>query len=132
MATLTLGNDNLLRNALRGNSLFSAVSGLILVIDAGLLADFMGIETTLPFIIIGIGLLLHAANLFLNSRNRPVSKALGWFAVIGDVLWVVATAIILMTDAFALTGSGKWLLLIIADVVLIFAIAQYLGIRRMR
>ncbi|MDQ7024979.1 MAG: hypothetical protein Q9P44_05410 [Anaerolineae bacterium] len=58
MATLTLNNDNLLRNALRGNSLFSALSGSILVIDARLLADYMGIEATLPLIVIGIGLLL--------------------------------------------------------------------------
>jgi hypothetical protein len=132
MATLTINNDNLLRNALRGNSIFSALTGLILVVDAQPLANFMGIEATLPFIVIGIGLLLHAANIFLNTRNRPVSKSFGWFAVIGDVVWVVATAVILITDAFALTGNGKWLLLIIADIVLVFAIAQYLGIRRMR
>lgn len=124
-------NDGLLRNTLRGNSVFSVVSGIILIVDAGMLADFMGISSPLPFIVIGIGLLLHAANLFLNTRTRPVKKGLGWFAIIGDLAWVAATAVILLTDAFSITGGGKWLLLIIGDVVLLFAIAQYIGIRRM-
>jgi hypothetical protein len=37
-----------------------------------------------------------------------------------------------MTDAFALTSGGKWLVLILADMVLLFAIVQYVGIRRMK
>jgi hypothetical protein len=132
MATLITSNDNLLRNALRGNSIFSAVSGILLLVDARLLADFMGIESTIPFIVIGVGLLLYAANIFLNTRSRPVKKAFGWFAVIADIAWVVISAIVLLTDAFDLTSGGKWLVLIIADMVLVFAIVQYIGIRRMK
>jgi len=130
MTTLT-NNDNLLRNALRGNGVFSGISGLILIGDAGPIAAFMGIGYTLPFIVVGVGLLLHAANLLINTAQRPVSKALGWFAIVGDAVWVVASIIILMTDAFALTSGGKWTLMIVADIVLIFAIVQYVGLRRM-
>ena len=133
MTTLTTTtNDNLLRHALRGNSIFSAVSGALLLVDAKLLADFMGIATSIPFIILGVGLLMYATYLFINTRSRPVKKAFGWFAVIADVAWVVISAIVLLTDAFALTSGGKWLVLIIADMVLVFAVVQYLGIRRMK
>ena len=132
MATLTTSNDNLLRNTLRGNSLFSAVSGLLALIDARLLANFMGIESTIPFVVLGVGLLLYAAYLFINTRTRPLNKFFGWFAIIADATWVIATVGILLTDAFALTNGGKWLLLIIGDMVLVFAIVQYIGLRRMK
>src|SRR5829696_1121111 len=133
MATLTTSNnDNLLRNTLRGNSIFSAVSGVLALIDARLLANFMGIETTIPFVVLGVGLLLYAAYLFINTCTRPLNKFFGWFAIIADAVWVIATAVILLTDAFALTNVGKWLLLIIGDMVLVFAIVQYIGLRRMK
>jgi hypothetical protein len=132
MTTLTQTNDNLLRNALRGNSVFSVVRGLIMIFDAGLFANFMGIESTIPFIVIGIGLLLYAAMLYINTTQRPINKTFGWYAVIADGVWVLASAIVLLTDAFTLTSEGKWLVLIIADMVLLFAIVQYIGIRRMK
>ena len=54
-----------------------------------------------------------------------------WYAIIGDVVWVIGTAAILLTDAFSLTSEGKWLLFIIGDIVLTFAVVQYIGLRRM-
>ena len=133
MATLTTtNNDNLLRNTLRGNSIFSAVSGVLALIDARLLANFMGIETTIPFVVLGVGLLLYAVYLFISTRTRPMNKFFGWFAIIADAVWVIATVVILLTDAFALTNGGKWLLLIIGDMVLVFAIVQYIGLRRIK
>lgn len=131
MATIAQRQSTLLRNALRGNSIFSAVSGLITAVGAGVLVQYIGAGNTIFYLVIGIGLLFHAATLFFNTRTNNVNPAFAWYAIIGDVVWVIATAVILLTDAFSLSAEGKWLLLIIGDIVLIFAIAQYIGLRRM-
>lgn len=131
MTTLTTTNDSLLYNALRADSLFSGLSGIVITFGAGAVADFMGAGNPVSFIVIGIALVLYAAFLLLNSANRPVSKNFGWLIVAGNVVWVIGSAIILLTDVFALSAGGRWAVLIVADFVLLFAIAQYLGIRRM-
>ncbi len=131
MASITQTQSSFLRNALRGNGLFSAVSGLITALAAGALVQFIGAGNNIFYIVIGIGLLFHAANLFFNTRSERINPMFAWYAIIGDVVWVIGTAAILLTDAFSLTSEGKWLLFIIGDIVLTFAVVQYIGLRRM-
>jgi len=131
MATLTQNHSSLLRNALRGNGIFSILSGIITAIGAGWLVNYLGAGTTLFFAVIGVGLIFHALTLLYNTRGEEVNRMFAWYAIIGDALWVIGTAVILLTDAFNLTVGGKWLLLIIGDIVLIFGIVQYIGLRRM-
>jgi len=123
--------DKLLRNALRGNGIFSLLSGAIMVVGAGALANIMGVPSAVAFIVIGVGLLLHAVNLFYNAGKNTIKMNFGWFAIIADVAWVLGSAVILLTDAFSLSTTGKWIVLMVADVVLLFAIVQYLGLRKM-
>ena len=131
MATATQSQSNLLRNALRGNSIFSAMSGLITAIGAGVLVQFMDVGSVALYLVVGIALIIHAVMLYLNTRTDRINVGFAWYAIIGDVLWVLATAFILLTDSFNLSSEGKWLLLFIGDIVLLFAIAQFLGLRRM-
>ena len=131
MATATQPQSNLLRNALRGNSIFSAMSGLITAIGAGVLVQFMDVGSVALYLVVGIALIIHAVMLYLNTRTDRINVGFAWYAIIGDVLWVLATAFILLTDSFNLSSEGKWLLLFIGDIVLLFAIAQFWGLRRM-
>ena len=48
-----------------------------------------------------------------------------------DVVWVVGSAVLLVTKALPFTPVGVWAVAIVADIVAIFAIVQYLGLRRM-
>lgn len=130
MVTIAKSQSNLLRQSLRGNSIFSAISGLIITFGAGFLVQFMAAGNTIFYLVLGIVLLFHAATLFQNSRTNQINPAFAWYAIVGDVVWVLASAYILLTDSFGLSTEGKWAVLIIADIVLIFAIAQYIGLRR--
>lgn len=132
MTTMTRTNDSLLRNALRGNAAFSGISGIIAIIDAGMIADFMGTGTALIYMILGLNLVVYAGILLYYAGQQEIDKRFAWFAVIADAIWVIGSALILLTNAFDLTIGGKWLVLILADVVLIFAIVQYIGLRRTR
>ena len=105
-----------LRLSLRANAIFSAVSGSGMLFAASAIAGLLGIEQTLLVRITGANLLGFA------------SLAM---AVVGaDLLWVAGSAVLLPAGVFSPTGN--WLVAGVADVVLLFAILQYVGIRRMR
>lgn len=132
MTTITQPNDKLLRNAFRANALFSGIGGALAILDANLLVAFMGTGTTFIYIALGADLLLYALLLIYFSSQATINKRFAWFAVVADSLWVVGSAIILLTNMFDISVNGKWLVLILADIVLVSAIAQYVGIRRIR
>jgi len=132
MTSITQSKDQLIRNALRANSLFSGISGVIILFDSGFLVDFMGAGTSLFYLALGVDLLIYAAVLFYFSGQASMDKRVAWFAIDADVLWVLGSAVILLGNMFDISIAGKWLILIIADIVLVFAIVQYLGIRRLR
>ena len=136
----TTGKDQLLRNALRGNGMFSTVSGIAFIVGSSQIADFLGIadadilglmKGSTFLLITGVSLLLFAGGLFFNSSRSTIIKGLAWEAVALDVIWVLGSAIVLLTDALPFTTAGSWAVLIVADIVATFALFQYLGIRRM-
>lgn len=131
MATLSQTN-HLLKNMLRGNATFSEVSGLIGLLAAGPIAAFMGLPAGGRIVLMVVGALLigHGLILWFGSGQSPISPLLAWYAIIGDIGWIVGTVVILLLDPWSLTTGGWWLLAILADIVAIFAIGQYIGLRR--
>ena len=135
MATTTIqSNDRLLRNALRGNSLFSTLSGVSFVLAAGQIAEFLGVSPDAAVLIalIGVGLLGFATILFWNAARQTMDLTLAIAAIAGDVLWVLGSFVLLLVDPFGFTTAGHWAILIIADAVAVFAILQFVGLRRVR
>jgi hypothetical protein len=133
MAAQTVVPSNsatLLRTALRGNTLFSLVSGASFVIGAGVLSRFTGIEPAISFTIVGIGLILYAVFLWYVVAPQISDRRLVWLVIAADTLWVVGSIILLLADPLALTLAGKWAVGIVADLVATFAVLQYVGLRR--
>lgn len=124
-------STSLLRRALQGNGLFSVLSGLVLLLGAGPLSTFLGITPALALSISGVILLLYGADLLYVARRDPPRRALAWAAVVLDVLWVVGSALVLWQGWLPLTTAGRWAVILVAEVVGLFAIAQFVGIRRM-
>jgi hypothetical protein len=134
MATQTLpatDRSALLRRTLQANSAFSLLSGLLLTFDAEPIAALIGLPV--PWILIAIGVIClgYAALLFLAARRAPIDRnhALGF--VIADAAWVLASAVILLDGLAPFTTTGVWAVLIVADIVGIFAALQYIGWRRL-
>lgn len=130
MATLTQKRSNLLRTALRANGIFSALSGILLALGASQFPSLMGVGTSLFYSVLGIILLFHAGMLFFFTRTETIRPAFAWYAILGDVAWVLATVVILLSNNIGLSSTGNWILLIIGDIVLVFAIVQIIGVRR--
>lgn len=122
--------SNLLRNALRGNALFSGLSGLVSLFGAQSLAQITGINESLVFTILGIVLILFAVDLVWIASKESIDRRFAWAVIILDVVWVAGSAIILLTDLIPLTVTGRWAIALVAEAVAVFAILQYVGLRR--
>jgi hypothetical protein len=122
--------QQLLRRALLANSLFSTISGLVLVIAQRWVVRLLGLPETINLITLGISLLLFAAILVVFARKKPIKLLDAWIAVILDAVWVLGSYPLLFVVPFS--TSGKWVVGIVAEVVMVFALVQWLGIRRIR
>ena len=122
--------QRLLRGSLAGNAAFSVVSGLTFALGSGAVAEAIGLAPAWILVAVGVGLLGFAANVgWLASRDEiPLAGAMT--IVWGDLAWVVGTVPVVMSGV--LNGTGNVAAIVIADVVLAFAVLQYLGIRRAR
>ena len=94
--------QQLLRIALMGNALFSTISGLILVLAGQWLVRLLGLPQAVNLITMGTSLLVFAVTVLVFARKKPIK----------------------LLDA--------WIVGIVAEVVLLFALMQWLGIRRIR
>jgi hypothetical protein len=122
--------QQLLRRALLANASFSTISGLVLVFAQRWVVRLLGLPETINLITLGISLLVFAAILVLFARKNPIKLLDAWIAVILDAAWVIGSYPLLFVVPFS--TSGKWVVGIVAEVIMVFALMQWLGIRRIR
>ena len=122
----------LLRGALLGNAVFSSLSGLTMLLGSEALFHSLGLHDR-GFLLSTGAMLLGFAGLliWLATRDRP-SIPLIWFVIVSDWLWVAGSAAMVAMHWTALPAAGLWTIGIVADVVMVFAILQMWGLRRMQ
>ena len=120
----------LLRKALIANALFSSVSGLAILFAQGSVSRILGISKNIGFAILGLGLLVFAGTLVINARRQQVKTSDAWIAVVLDLAWVLGSYVLIFVAPF--TTEGKWVVGVVAELVLLFAILQFVGIRRIQ
>ena len=117
-------NDSYLFNAIRGNAIFSLISGASFLLFSNWLATLHGVSLAWPFALLGAVVIGHGLILWFGSNRRPVANLLAQYAIIGDIGWVIGTIVLLLIDPWNFTGQGKIFLAIIADIVALFGILQ--------
>ncbi len=117
-----------LRLSMRGNTAFSTLSGLVFIAVPGRLAEFLGGFP--PSLVWGVGiqLLVFAVALVWLASRPEVSVPLSMAVIVADLLWVVATVVVVQADV--LTREGAILAIFLAGIVLLMAILQLIGVRR--
>ena len=129
-------NDSLLRNALTANSLFSAVTGAACILAPHAIAEFifvrqfewLGVVSQDVIMALGFGLLLFAAFVFRTARQRLLRVGHAKTITTMDLGWVLGTGVLLLVASELFSGPGLVTLLVIAAVVLLFAIEQFIGV----
>lgn len=119
-----------LRKALMGNALFSTLSGLTILLAQGWVLRILGLASNVNLLILGVGLILFAITLVVNARKQQVKKSDAWIAVLMDVAWVLGSYLLIFIVPFS--TEGKWVVGVVAELVLAFAVLQFVGIRRIQ
>lgn len=128
MATSTTIAPGWVRRVLRGNALFCAACGVDALIGGQWLATWMGIPAIL-MAVLGVGLVAYG--LVLWRVVETPTRAIVQFVTGLDVAWIVGSMVLLLTPILPLTDMGKIVIDVIAFITAGFAIAQYMGLRRM-
>lgn len=127
---MSTSHSSLLRYTLFGNSLFSFVSGVVFMLFSRAIAGFLGIGASWIILVLGLGLIVYGIEIFLAARSNPLNRGFAKFAVYADLAWVLASAVLIFANLAPITTAGRWAIAIVADIVLVFAILQYVGLRR--
>ena len=132
MTAHTENKDKLLRLALTENFLFSAASGIALLVAPGVISRFLG--AAVPhwlMLALGAGLLVFAAGLLRQILRRPLKRGEALLTIVMDDGWVVASIALLVLAPHWFSAGGQWLIAGVALVVAGLAVAQWLGLRRL-
>jgi len=122
--------QGLLKKALTGNAVFSIVSGVAILFANRWLVKFLGLPEKVSLATLGISLIVFAGLLWVNARRSRIKISDAWVAVIMDSAWVVGSYTLIFVVPFS--AGGKWIVALVAELVLAFAIVQWMGIRKIR
>jgi hypothetical protein len=123
-------HQDLLKKALTGNAIFSVLSGLVILFANRWLVKFLGLPENASLAILGVSLIVYSVLLWMSAHRPKIRTTDAWVAVIMDAVWVVGSYVLIFVVPFS--AGGKWVVGLVAELVLIFAIAQWLGIRKIR
>ena len=104
------------------NALFSGLSGILLIVLHKPVAHMFGVNSSSPFWIVGIVLLLFSFSIVYEIK-RQNSLAILWI-ITQDLLWVIASVYLLIFNPFDISLLGNYTIAVVAIIVLIMAINQ--------
>jgi hypothetical protein len=127
---MELQNATFLRQSLRLDGVASGATGLLLLAAAGPFAELAGLPGPGLARAVGGGLVIYAAALFWNAGRATVSRGQALAAVVLNLLWVLGSAALIVDGP--LTPLGNLAVAAVAGAVLLFAVLQTVGLRRLR
>lgn len=128
-------HPTLLRWTLMANALTSGLSAALMIFASNAVSNLIGL-TPAQIMSLGIELAVFVALIAVVLRRSDLGG--GWVrpAILGiialDLLWVVGSAVALLSPAAPFTPAGRWIVLGVAFVVADFAALQLYGWLGMR
>ena len=125
-----MASTTFLRRVLALDSASCALLGLLLAFDSAALAPLFGLGERLLF---GAGLLLLPLAAFIGwlaSRAAP-PRLLVWLVIAGNVAWTAESLLLIAMESGRITPLGTAFVAGQAAAVLVVALLEYAGLRRM-
>jgi len=125
----TFAPTSLVRRALLADAVVSGITGALLAFTASIASPLFG----LPAILLqsaGLFCVVYGAALLWLSRTPALSPAVVRVVIAGNVLWVVASAGLMLLGSSSITAAGLGFVGFQAAVVAVLAEAQWLGLLR--
>jgi hypothetical protein len=110
------------------DAIFCAISGSALALFNGALSDATGIPA-LALLVIGLATVASSAFMAFMLRLPEMLGLLLRMALAVNVVWVIASVVILLSGVWTLTGTGVALIIGIALVVEAISIGQWRALK---
>lgn len=131
-------SDRLLRRTLKGNAVFSVLSGAALVAFAGPFAALAthqpvavaGLDLAIVFELLGAGVVLFGLLCGFIATRQTLPAGLARIVFAADLAWVLGSAVALALPA-SWTTLGIAGIVGVALIVADLALLEYLGLRRL-
>lgn len=120
-----------LQNVLYANVTFSTACAVAVLAATDLFVSHVLSVPPLVFQVLGVGLIAFALFVFMVARATPLSRKLVMSIFIADVLWVLATPVLLVVMAERIPSTGYVFIVEIAVVVAILALLEWKGLQRL-
>ncbi len=111
------------------NAVTSAATALGLIAFPGLVADLFQAGSAQPFVEVGIFLLVFSAKVLYEALKNPIRRGHVQFIITLDVLWVVASIVLIEFQFFNLSLIGYVLTGAVAMWVGAMAVLQWRGLK---
>ena len=119
-----------LRRALMVDGVVSGLSGLALLAVPGPIAAFIGLGSSAVVAVVGAGLVVYGAALVRSARRETLRPGETVTTIVLNAAWIVGSVAVIA--AGWLNTQGNWALALVGDIVLVVAILEGVGLRRMR
>lgn len=127
--TATLPALPFLRRVLFADALVSGITGLLMLLGAGMLQDLLGI----PAVLLrwaGLSLIPFALIVAALARRRSIARAGVWAIILLNFAWTGGSILLLASGWIEPNGLGQAFILVQAFAVVAFAEMQYMGLRK--
>ena len=125
---LNEARDSLLRFAMRADAVLSGLAGIAVLIFAHQLAALCGTGPVVEYTLGGSFVVFSVVVMALAAR--PSIRMSGLVLAIGNLLFSVATVVVVLAGVWPLTTAGVVLVLGTGVYTLVMAELQYQGVRR--
>jgi hypothetical protein len=120
-----------LRNVLLINAVSSGITGLVLAIAPGMVADLFATSNTTAFVAVGIFLFAFAVLVFVLSIQDPLREKNINIIIALDTLWVLASFAIILLQVLDISTLGYFIIAAVAAWVALMAYLQFKGKRQL-
>lgn len=107
------------------NALSTAACAVVMLVTRQSLYLLFGLDGPIVLDVVAVGLLAYAGALAVTARRRMVSREALLFFTVADILWVVASAAVLVLFWTQLAPIARVAIIAVAIVVECFATLQF-------
>lgn len=121
---------SLLSKVLRADGVFALVSGAVLILAAGPIADLIELSYPLALVLDGALFLGYGALLLYYAGREPANRLIARIAIVLNALWAIGSFAGVIFGWFPVNSAGNWAIILAAEAVVIFAILEFVALRR--
>lgn len=122
-----------LRRALQSNAFFSLLTGLAFIVAAGPIARFLGANVPSAIVLaVGMSLLPFGYGVYRVAAQPEIVPRHAGIITIMDITWVIGSYLLLVLAWDSFSVAGRWFVGLQAEAVFIFAVLQFIGLRRLQ